>query len=261
MEAFDEVLNGPLHEQNFVKDSMQNYFQELHNLNQRHCTICKELWPTTEKLLEGTEYICWRCKRYDKRTTPRNTTVIEGENEDSDEFDIEAGFHTFGVENDMIRNMDKVPIDIQIHLRKMTMIEEMLVAAVLPIMTVYRLPCGKNVSRGFVANFKQDSTTFIKTIPLTREQLPIVVIRRFGKNNTSADFKVNRARIEAVGKFLINKHPGYIRHGVTFSAENCQSLPIDGPIDGLHSIECEDDEFATDEGKLQYLIKIRMLNI
>ena len=156
----------------------------------------------------------------------------------------------------MIRNLEKIPVDIQIHLRNMKMIEEMLVACVLPIMTVYRLPCGKNVSRGFVANFKQDSTTFIKTIPLTRDQLPIVVIRRIGKNNTSADFKVNRARVEAVGKFLINNHPGYIQHGVTFSEENCESLPVDGPIDGLHSIECEDDDFSTDEGKLNF-IKIR----
>ena len=48
-------------------------------------------------------------------------------------------FFKFSLENDMFRDCSKIPDTIQQHLRELTMMEEMLLSPVLPVMTVYRL--------------------------------------------------------------------------------------------------------------------------
>ena len=117
----------------------------------------------------------------------------------------------------MIRDCSTIPEIIQQDLRELTIVEEMLLGPILPVMTVYRLKSGGNVSRGFVANLKQDSFKFIKQIPLTPSQLPILVVRRVRRNNECVDFKVNRARVSRVGQWLVNNHPGFKQHGVVFN--------------------------------------------
>ena len=61
----------------------------------------------------------------------------------------------FGIQNDMIRDLSSIPREIIKLIREMTMIEEMLLSPVLPIMTVCRLATGANISRGFVANLNR----------------------------------------------------------------------------------------------------------
>ena len=129
------------------------------------------------------------------------------------------------------------------------MMEEMLLSPVLPVMTVYRLKAGGNVSRGFVANLKQDSLKFIKQIPLTADQLPILVVWRVGKNNEAVDFKVNRTRVSLVGQWLVNNHPGFQHHNVTFNQNHCNVLPVDGILGGLPEVEVDDFD-VEDEGPI-----------
>lgn len=69
--------------------------------------------------------------------------------------DKEKDFHCFGIENDMVRDLTTIPESIQIHFRKLSVIEEMLLSPVISIMSVFCLSTGGNVARGFVANFKQ----------------------------------------------------------------------------------------------------------
>lgn len=218
---------------------MKKFHNDLKKSQSRHCIVCKELWPTSENNENEEEYTCRRCEK-------------ENQTEDK--------FHKFGIENDMIRDLTTIPDYIQIHFANLTMLEEMLLSPVLPIMTVYRLPSGGNVSRGFVANFKQDSVSIIKEIPLQPKDIPIVVIRRQGQNNTSADFKVNRERVEAVGKFLVDHHEGFKLHTISFNQENCDNLPEDGIITGISTFDDDDNsEDVVDEGKINTFYNIEYI--
>ena len=180
---------------------MKKFHDDMAKYNQHQCTVCKELWPTKE-VPATSNYICPTCKK------ERNDGVFK-----------------FSLENDMIRDYSKIPDVIQQHLRELTMMEEMLLSPVLPVMTVYRLKTGGNVSRGFVANLKQDSLKFIKKIPLTADQLPISVVRSVGQNNEAVDLKVNRARVSLVWQWLVNNHPCFQQHNVSFNEEQCNVLP------------------------------------
>ena len=222
LDEFDAEQNGPLYEQDFVKQKMQDFQETIYSYNQHHCVICKELWP-----IQGTQQQPYTCSRCSKES---------------------PNSHKFGKDNDMIRDMTHVPPEIALELRKLTMVEEMLLSPVHPIMSVYRLPSGGNVSRGYVANFKQDSVTFIKQIPLKPSELPCMIIRRQGQQNTSADFKVCRARVEAVGRFLVDHHPGLRTHSVTFNEQQCASLPENGTLEGIEEIVHNEEQQSGDEG-------------
>jgi hypothetical protein len=109
-------------------------------------------------------------------------------------------FNSFGIQNDIVLDFLSIPLVIQKHIRKLTTnIEEMLLSPVISIMSVFRLPTGGNVSPGYVANFKQFIAGFIREIPLTASQLPCLVIKRRSVDNTYAEFKVCRKRVEDVG--------------------------------------------------------------
>ena len=222
LDEFDAERNGHLHEQEFVKQKMQDFQETIYSYNQHHCIICKELWP-----IQGNQqqpYTCSRCSK---------------ESPDS---------HKFGKDNDMIRDMTLIPPEIALELRQLTMIEEMLLSPVHPIMSVYRLPSGGNVSRGYEANFKQDSINFIKQIPLKPSELPCMIIRRKGQENTSADFKVCRARVEVVGRFLVDHHPNFKSHSITFNEQQCASLPEDAILAGIEEIVHDEEQQPGDEG-------------
>jgi len=148
----------------------------------------------------------------------------------------------------MIRDMTLIPPEIALELRKLTMVEEMLLSPVHPIMSVYRLPSGGNVSREYVANFKQDSINFIKQIPLKPSELPCMIIRRQGQQNTSVDFKVCRARVEAVGRFLVYHHPNLKSNSITFNEQQCASLPENAILKGIEEIFHNAEHQPGDEG-------------
>ena len=56
----------------------------------------------------------------------------------------------------MVPCLSELPISIKKDFENLTMIEEMLVSPLLSIMSVYRLPGGALITRGFCANFVQD---------------------------------------------------------------------------------------------------------
>ena len=64
----------------------------------------------------------------------------------------------------MIPNIDKLPKKIQEAFEKLTMVEEMLIAPVLAIMSIYRLPNGVLKQRGFVANFTHNVSEIAQVI-------------------------------------------------------------------------------------------------
>ena len=84
------------------------------------------------------------------------------------------------------------PGDVPTCLQEMTQIEEMLIAQTCPIMSVYRKHGGQWGYKGHVLNLPQDIHGFLQTLPRSVADLPILIIRRAGTDNTYFDFHVRR---------------------------------------------------------------------
>jgi hypothetical protein len=68
----------------------------------------------------------------------------------------------------------------------------MLISAVLPIMSIYRLPQGQYGYSGHVVNLPLDVTSFATNLPRHPQDLDVIVVRRVESNNTHHDFNVRR---------------------------------------------------------------------
>src|SRR5213595_1402231 len=73
-------------------------------------------------------------------------------------------------------NMDPSPVPEE--LKGLTEIEEMLIAQVFTVMSVYRLCGEQNGYRGNVINFPQDIQQLTKTLPRNPSTLDVLVVRR-----------------------------------------------------------------------------------
>ncbi|CAF1022824.1 unnamed protein product, partial [Brachionus calyciflorus] len=56
-QQFDAQKNGNLHDQQWVKDEMKNFYKNMDNLQQFYCSNCTEQWPTKNNN-------CLQCKEY-----------------------------------------------------------------------------------------------------------------------------------------------------------------------------------------------------
>ena len=152
-------VDNPLHELEFVQNEMHSFNLDQEHLEHRKCTICKEAWPTRQNLASEV-YICYRCKR-DKKSPKK-----------------------FSAENDM--NPGTVPEQ----LRGLTQVEEILISRVCSIMRVYRKHGGQRGYKGHVLNLPQDIQSFLNRLPSHVADLPVLIVRRHGAEDTHRDFTV-----------------------------------------------------------------------
>ena len=71
----------------------------------------------------------------------------------------------------------------------LTQVEEMLISAVLPIMTLYRLPHGQYGYSGHVINQPQDVASFASSLPRLPSDLDVIVVRKEGAAQSHRDFR------------------------------------------------------------------------
>ncbi len=116
-------------------------------------------------------------------------------------------------------------MDIKLHFEKLTMVEEMLISPVQPIMSIYRLPGGQLVSRGYVANFSQNLDVLCKELPRIPADISVIILKKDGQCNNNKEFKVNRARVLACLAYLCELNPQYKAHGIKISMSNVDNLP------------------------------------
>ena len=108
----------------------------------------------------------------------------------------------------------------------------MLISPILTVMSVYSLPGGQLLSRGYVANFSQDITQLCKTLPRLTSEIPLLIVKKIDQNNNSKDFKVCRHRVETLLKYLCENNPDWKKNNIKYNSENIYKLPVDGiPID------------------------------
>ena len=82
----------------------------------------------------------------------------------------------------------------------------MLISAVMPIMSIYRLPHGQYSYSGHVINLPQDVTSFASSLPRVPSELDIVVVRKEGANQSHRDFHDFRVRRAVVHSGLLIIH-------------------------------------------------------
>src|SRR4051794_38728929 len=127
------------------------------------CPVCNESFPSIV-LVVGE---CRRC--YTEKASPKK----------------------FSAEN----NMD--PGEVPEELQGLSEIEEMLIARVFPVMSVYRLRGRQHGYRGNVINFPQDVEEFATHLPRHPSLLDVLVVRRQFANDSTTfrDFRVRRVKV------------------------------------------------------------------
>ena len=163
---------------------MQSFHDKQFKWEQRLCSVCHEIWPTRACLDHSqATFVCTRCKR-DKQEAKK-----------------------FSTQNDM--NPQVVPLSLQ----GLSQVEEMLIARACPIMTVYRKHGGQRGYKGHVLNLPQDIPDFLNRLPPKVSDLPILLLRRSGENNTHTDLCVRRDGVlTALHAVALPKQPILFQH-------------------------------------------------
>lgn len=128
-------------------------------------------------------------------------------------------------------------------LQQLSQVEEMLIARACPVMTVYRKHGGQRGYKGHILNMPQDIQGFLDKLPCEVSQLPILVVRRYGTENTHADFRVRRAKVMQALQWLQQNNQCY--KDITIDHAALQNLPEDGVPPELLTIE--DDGVALND--------------
>ena len=122
-------------------------------------------------------------------------------------------------------------------LQGLTQVEEMLISAVLPIMTLYQLPQGQYGYSGHVINLPQDVTSFVNSLPRHPADIDVIVIRKEGSSQSHRDFRVRRFRVLGALQWLVANNTYY--HNIHIDPEVLAQLPEDGNLSGLCTVNLE----------------------
>ena len=150
----------PVYGDNSTKKKVANFHSKLANCTHFECSTCLESFPVL-KAPHSNE--CTRCSR-DK-------------------------MKKFSCSN----NMDPGPVPPE--LQGLTQVEEMLISAVMPMMSLYRLPLGQYGYSGHVVNLPQDISSFVARLPRLSSDVDVILVRKEGASATHKDFRVCRTKI------------------------------------------------------------------
>ena len=136
----------------------------------------------------------------------------------------EKGTKKFSKDN----NMD--PGEVPNELQGLTEVEEMLIAQVFTVMSVYRLRGGQYGYRGNVINFSQDIREFTKRLPRTPSSIDILIVRRQSADDLTVfrDFIVRQNKVARALAWLKINNPYYA--DIIIDEEVIRSLPENGSI-------------------------------
>jgi len=132
-----------------------------------------------------------------------------------------------------------IPSTIPIELQGLTQIEEMLIARALPIMRVYIKPGGQRAYSGHCINLPQNMTDLALTLPRYPKDLPVIIVKVRGRNNTCKDVNVRRQKVHNALLWLLQNNPHYADISINLDALNC--LPVDGIPTDLLTVESNDE--------------------
>ena len=119
-------------------------------------------------------------------------------------------------------------------LQGLTQVEEMLISAVLPIMTLYRLPHGQYGYSGHVINLPQNIVSFANTLPRLPSELDVIIVRKEGAVQTHHDFRVRRSVVLRALQWLTANNIYY--RTIAIDCNALAMLPEDGDLAGMCTV-------------------------
>ncbi len=122
----------------------------------------------------------------------------------------------------------------------------MLVSAVMPIMSIYRLPLGQYGYRGHVINLPQDVVSFAHSLPRLPAELDVLVVRK-DNEQSHRDFHVRRSVVQEAVTYLLENNKYYIANAVHLNQEALQRLPENGHLTDIRTLPL--GESSTDQSQ------------
>ena len=119
-------------------------------------------------------------------------------------------------------------------MQDLTQVEEMLICAVIPIMSIYRLPHGQYGYRGHVINLPQDVCAFATSLPRLSSELDVILVTKEGAESSHRDFRV-RKLVVLPALLWLKLNNKYYRN-ITINQAALDELPDDGNLTGLREV-------------------------
>jgi hypothetical protein len=130
-----------------------------------------------------------------------------------------------------------IPCPVPHELSNMKPLEEMMIARHVPLLHCYYKRGGQ---RGFSGNciaMPQDTKEFAKKLPVNVCRLPLVYIRKFGRDDFYRDFVVRREKIWKALLWLKKSNPHYF--DIEIDVPYLLTLPLAGVPQGIKSISSD----------------------
>ena len=115
----------------------------------------------------------------------------------------------------------------------------MLISAVMPIMSIYRLPHGQYGYSGHVINLPQDVASFATSLPCLPSELDVIVVRKEGAGQSHRDFRVRRSVVQCALQWLVTHSKYYHANHVHIDGSALEYLPEDGNLSQLTAVTFE----------------------
>ena len=115
----------------------------------------------------------------------------------------------------------------------------MLISAVMPIMSIYRLPHGQYGYSGHVINLPQDVVSFATSLPrLPRlpSELDVIVVRKEGANQSHRDFRVRRSVVHRALQWLVTHNIYYHANQIHINQDALAQLPQNGNLSNMSTV-------------------------
>ena len=191
-----------------VRDNLNRFHESMSSLQFATCELCHEAWPAMKVRVRNNLHVCDHCHR--DKSIPK----------------------LFSSQNNPIHG--PVPQC----LSQLSVVEEMMIAQIAPMMQMYVLPFGQYGYRGNVLNLPQGIQSLATFLPRTGKSVGVITVRLKGKNDSHKDFRVTRDRVQEALLWLRRNNRYYCNIEIDYAALN--ALPDDGPLPDLQVIEDDD---------------------
>ncbi len=126
----------------------------------------------------------------------------------------------------------------------LTQVEEVLISAVMPIISIYHLPLGQYGYSGHIINLPQDVVLFASSLPRLPTELDVVVVRKEGANH---DFCVRRSAMHRALQWLLANNLYYRANQISIDQNALARLTLDGNLSNLASVAVESPKASSQQ--------------
>ena len=122
----------------------------------------------------------------------------------------------------------------------------MLIFAVMPVMSLYRLPMGQCGYSGYLVDLPQNVSSIVTRLPRLASDVDVILVRKDGTLGPHEDFRVCRSKILCVLQWLKQNNKYY--KDVTLDESALAQLPEDGdlPVLSALTLPVDDDHHIID---------------